>query len=188
MAFLTPGELARIPFKNIGRDVLISDRAAIYNPETIEVGDYSRIDDFCCISGTIRIGRNVHIATHCILAGGAPGITMEDFSGLAYGVRVFAQSDDYSGETLTNPTVPACYKNVLQSPVIIGRHVIIGTSSLVFPGVHLADGCSVGALALVNRSTRPWGIYVGNPAKRVKERSQNLLALEEEYRRNLAAS
>ena len=63
----------------------------------------------------------------------------------------------------------------------MGRHVIIGSGSVVFPGVKIAEGCSVGALSLVNKSTEPWGIYVGNPARRVKLRKQDLLLEEKRY-------
>lgn len=181
MAYLTNEQLKSMNFKHLGVDVKISDKASIYNPELIEIGDYSRIDDFCVISGKIKLGRHVHLAPFCLLAGGSEGITMEDFSGGAYHVQIFSQSDDYSGRTLTNPTVPQKYKNETKKAVYIGKHVIIGTSSIVFPGVHIADGCSVGAMTLVNKTTEPWGIYVGNPAKRVKERSRDLLTLEAEF-------
>ena len=39
----------------------------------------------------------------------------------------------------------------------------------------------MGALTLVHKSTKPWGIYVGNPAKRIKERKNDLLSLEVEF-------
>lgn len=136
------------------------------------------------MSGSVTLGRNVHVAVQCNLAGGEPGITMEDFSGLAYGVQVFAQSDDYSGGHLTNPTVPDAYKQVIKKPVRLGRHVIVGASSVILPGVDIAEGCSVGALALVHKSTAPWGVYVGSPARRIKERRQDLLALEAAYRKS----
>ena len=46
-------------------------------------------------------------------------IIFEDFSGLAYQVQVFTQSDDYSGRTLTNPTIPDEYRDdVTIKPVI----------------------------------------------------------------------
>lgn len=147
----------------------------------MSIGDFSRIDDFCVLSGALNIGRNVHIAVQCNLAGGDPGITLEDFSGLAYGVQVFAQSDDYSGEYLTNPTVPDDYKVILKKPVRLGRHVIIGANSVILPGVDIADGCSVGAMSLIHKSTEPWGIYVGSPARRIRNRSDNLLKLEAQY-------
>lgn len=181
MPYLTESELEKLGFKFLGRNVKISDKAAIYNPEIISIGDNSRIDDFCVVSGLVEIGKNVHIAPHCLLAGGELGIFMEDFSGLAYYVQVFSQSDDYTGKSMTNPTVPAQYKREFKSPVYIGRHVIVGTSSVVFPGVKLAEGCSVGAMTLVNKSTEPWGVYIGSPARRVKDRSKELLEFEAKY-------
>jgi acetyltransferase-like isoleucine patch superfamily enzyme len=36
-------------------------------------------------------------------------------------------------------------------------------------------------MTLVNKSTEPWGIYIGNPAKRVKERKKDLLDLEKQF-------
>jgi acetyltransferase-like isoleucine patch superfamily enzyme len=36
-------------------------------------------------------------------------------------------------------------------------------------------------MTLVSKSTEPWGIYVGNPAKRVKERKKTLLDLEIDF-------
>ncbi|MBJ2247540.1 MULTISPECIES: acyltransferase [Pseudomonas] len=181
MAFISEAKLKEMGFKSLGKNVKISDKASIYNCDRISIGDNTRIDDFCVISGTVTLGRNVHIAIFNNVAGGELGITMEDFSGLAYGCHVFAQSDDYSGKTLTNPTVPSQYKNEAKLPVHIGRHVIIGTSSIVLPGVTLAEGCSVGAMSMVTKSTDPWGIYFGVPAKRLKNRSQELLELEKHY-------
>lgn len=178
MAYLTLAELESFGFKSLGKNVKISSRAAIYNPDKIEIGDNSRIDDFCVISGKITIGRYVHIAPHCLLAGGEAGITLDDFAGLAYFVQVFSQSDDYSGKTMTNPTVPGKYKSETKLPVHLGRHVIVGASSVIFPGVSVAEGCSVGAMSLVHKSTEPWGIYIGNPARRAKARSKELLNLE----------
>ena len=181
MAYLTQQQLEKMSFKFLGESVKISDKASIYNPENIEIGDNSRIDDFCLLSGKLIIGKNVHIAPMCLVAGGEKGIIFSDFSGLAYKVQVFAQSDDYSGLTLTNPTIPATYKKEYKKEVFIGKHVIIGAGSMVFPGVNIAEGCSVGAMTLVNKSTKEWGIYVGNPAKRIKDRKKDLLKLENEY-------
>ena len=147
----------------------------------MSLGDLVRIDDFCVVSGPLTLGRNVHIAPGCLVAGGEPGIQMEDFSGLAYHVQIFSQSDDYSGHTLTNPTVPANYKFESKAPVHLGRHVIVGAGSVVTPGVVIADGGAIGTMSLVNRSTEPWSIYAGVPARRVKERSRDLLTLEAQY-------
>jgi len=181
MAFLSQEQLLSMGFKALGKNVRISDRAAIYNTDQIEIGDNSRIDDFFVVAGKVSIGRNVHIAVYCNIAGGTEGITFEDFSGLAYGCHVFSQSDDYSGRSLTNPTVPSVYKSETKKAIRIGHHCIVGTNSLIFPGVHLRDGCSVGAMSMVTKSTEEWSVYSGIPAKKLKDRKRDMLALETEY-------
>lgn len=181
MAYMTRAELEAMGFAALGREVRVSTRAAIYEPEKIRLGDLCRIDDFCVVSGRVEIGRNVHVAVQCSVSGGAPGIVLEDFAGLAYGCHVFAQSDDYSGRSLTNPTVPREFKAEILRPLRIGRHAILGAGAVVMPGADVAEGCAVGAGAVVVRPTEPWGIYVGVPARRAGERSRELLTLEKEY-------
>jgi UDP-3-O-[3-hydroxymyristoyl] glucosamine N-acyltransferase len=74
MAFLKQEQLEVIGFKSLGRNVRVSKKASIYNADQIEIGDHSRIDDFCVISGKVSIGRNVHISVYCNVAGGEKGI------------------------------------------------------------------------------------------------------------------
>lgn len=181
MTFLTYEQLAQRGFKKVGQGVRISDKASIFNPESMEIGDHSRIDDFCVVSGKVTLGRNVHIAVFCNVAGGSEGVTMDDFSGLAYACHVFSQSDDYSGETLTNPTVPARYKKEIKAAVHLKRHTIIGAGSIVMPGVIIEEGTSVGAASMVTKSTQPWSIYFGIPARKLKDRKRDLLELEKRY-------
>ncbi|MGR5503037.1 acyltransferase [Vibrio sp. DNB22_10_4] len=185
MAYLSDRELASMGFKSLGVGVKISDKASVYNPELIEIGDYSRIDDFCVISGKLNIGRNVHITPQCLVAGGEKGIEIGDFVALAYQCKVFSQSDDYTGESMTNSTVPKKYKNEIIERIVIGKHSIIGAGSSILPGVSLAEGTSIGANSLVNKSTKPWSIYIGVPVKFLKKRSKKLLAFEKDYMREL---
>ena len=77
--------------------------------------------------------------------------------------------------------MPTKFKDETKKPVRIGRHAIVGTRSLILPGVTLAEGTSVAALSLVTKSTQPWSIYFGIPAKRIKARRQELLELEKQY-------
>lgn len=181
MAYLSDLQLQSMGFKSLGKQVKISDRASIYNADHIEIGDYSRIDDFCVISGKIKVGRNVHITPQCLVAGGLPGIAIEDFVALAYGVKVFTQSDDYSGLKMTNSTVPKKYKNEFMATVTICKHSIIGAGSIIMPGVQINQGSSIGANSLLLMSTEPWSIYAGSPAIKIKNRKRDLLELEKEY-------
>lgn len=181
MAYYTEEKLQNLGFKYIGKNVKISDKASIYNCDQIEIGDNSRIDDFCIVSGKIKIDKNVHITPMCLVAGGEKGVVFEDFTTIAYGVQVFTQSDDYSGKTMTNSTIPKRYKNEFMQEVILKKYSIVGAGSIIMPGVILAEGTSIGAMSLVLKSTEPWGIYVGNPAKRLKDKKKDLLELEKRY-------
>jgi galactoside O-acetyltransferase len=181
MGFLSRRQLRKLNFSFLGENVLISDKCSIYSPSSLRIGDNSRIDDFCVLSGNISIGRNVHIAVFSNLAAGNSSITLHDFVGLAFGCHVIAQSDDYSGSTMTNPTVPSKFKKETSQAISIGRHTILGAGSIVLPGVSIPEGVSSGANTLFRGNPEPWSIYVGSPARRIKERSQDLLNLETDY-------
>jgi acetyltransferase-like isoleucine patch superfamily enzyme len=181
MAYYTENELKKLGFKSIGKNVKISDKASIYNHDKIEIGDNSRIDDFSVVSGRVSIGRNVHITPQCLVAGGKKGIFFSDFSAIAYGVKVFSQSDDYSGKYMTNPTVPHKYTKTTERSVLIGRHVIVGANAVILPGSKILDGVSIGACSLVQGRLKEWSIYQGSPAVLIRERSNRLINFEKEY-------
>ena len=181
MPYLSQNELEALGLKALGKNVKISTRAAIYDADRIEIGDYSRIDDFCVISGRVVLGRNVFIGAQSMLAGGVHGVFLDDFCGLSYGVRIFSQTDDYSGKHMSNPTVPLRYKKETKIPVRLGRHCIVGTGATIFPGTTVAEGTAVGAMTLITKSTQPWSVYFGVPARRLRSRSRDLLELEKLY-------
>lgn len=178
--FYSENELKLLGIKRCGENVLISRNAIIYKPGDLEIGSNVRIDDFTTISGKIVLGNYVHIAQSCSLFGGKTGIVMEDFSGLSSHVTIYATSNDYSGNFLTNPTVPAQYTCGIEAAVNLGKHVIVGSMSVILPGVTIPIGCSIGAGSLCNKSLVEWGIYAGTPVRRIKDRSKHLLQLEEE--------
>lgn len=180
MAMLSREAIEALGFASVGENVQISDRASFYGVSRIALGNNVRIDDFCVLAagvGGILIGNYVHIAVGSSLIG-AGKITMSDFSGLSSRISIYSSSDDYSGATLTNPTVPSEYTGVTHADVFLGKHVIVGSGSVILPGVTLEEGVAVGALSLVNRNCKAFGIYAGNPARRVKERKRDLLELE----------
>lgn len=183
MALLTAHEIAQMGFQSVGKNVQLSNRASFYNCAQISIGDHVRIDDFCVLSagvGGILIGNHVHIAVYSSLIG-AGDIVLSDFANISSKVSIYSSSDDYSGEWMTNPTIPAKFTGVTHGKVFIGRHVIVGCNSVILPNIALADGVAIGALSLVNKDCAAFGIYAGSPAKRIKERSRNLLALEQAF-------
>jgi acetyltransferase-like isoleucine patch superfamily enzyme len=172
-------ELKSAGFKRIGKNVKIHNRASIYHPENISIGDNVRIDDFTVIiaTGEVDIGNYVQIANFCFI-GAKFGFFMEDFSTLAPRVAVFTASDDYSGEYMTNPTVPNEFTGGKKGKVVIKKHAIVGTGSVLLPNITIAEGTSIGALALVRKNTQPWEIYSGVPARIILSRKKDLLKYE----------
>ena len=188
MGILTRDQILAIGFARVGAHVLLSDKASFYGVEHIRLGNHVRIDDFCVLSagaGGIEIGNYIHVAAACTLIG-AEKISLRDYSNLSSRVAIYSSSDDYSGATMTNPMVPAELTGVKHAPVTLESHVIVGCGSVVLPGVTLEEGVAVGALSVIRRSCAAFGIYSGNPARRVAERKRDLLALAE--RLNQAAA
>jgi len=188
LGYYTEIDLKNAGFKSIGKNVSIAKNCTIIGLSNISIGDNVRIDGYCSIvaagDGYVRLGSFIHIGAYCMLSAG-DGIVMESFSGLSQGVRIYSRTDDYSGEYLTNPTVPEKYTRYTKGEVVLKKHVIVGSGSVVLPRVRISEGSSVGALSLVTKSLDDWGVYIGSPAKRLKNRSKNLLKLEEKLRNEL---
>ena len=83
---------------------------------------------------------------------------------------------------MTNPMIPAKYKSTDKNLAVkIGKHVVVGSTSVILPGITIEDGCAVGAMTLCNKSMAAFGIYAGVPAKRIKERERTILELEKQF-------
>lgn len=183
MAILSRDAIEAMGFALVGENVRVSDRASFYNTANIFLGNNVRIDDFCILSagvGGIRVGNHVHIAAYSSLIG-AGKITLSDFGNISSRVSIYSSNDDYSGMTMTNPTVPSQYTGVTHADVFLGKHVIVGSGSIILPGVTLEEGVAVGALSLITKNCDAFGIYAGNPARRIKERRRDLLELEKQF-------
>ena len=81
---------------------------------------------------------------------------------------------------MIGPTIPIQFRNVYGSPLVIEKHVIIGTGVTILPGSIIGEGVAIGANSLITKECKAWGIYVGSPAKYIKERSKKVLELEKE--------
>lgn len=176
--FYSENDLKKLGFKSVGENVLLSRKASFYGEQEISLGSNIRIDDYCILSGKINIGNYVHIGAGSYLIGGAKGISIDDFAGCSQRVCIYAVSDDYSGNSMTNPTVPDRYKRLIEGAVFLEKFVIIGAGSIVLPSVRIREGAAIGALSLVSRSTDPWKIYFGSPAKPIRNRNRKILELE----------
>lgn len=169
-------------FMSLGSNVRIAKNCNIVGIPNISIGDNVRIDAFSTIiaagDGYLNLGSYIHIGGYSAIFAGS-GVEMEDFSGISQGVKIYSKSDDYSGLHMTNPTVPSEFTGVIEGLVVLKKHVIVGSQSIIMPGVTLAEGTAVGANSLVTKNTEAWSIMFGSPAKKIKNRKKTLLELEE---------
>lgn len=182
--FFSPSELRKMGFGSFGRRILVKRSVKFVNPSKIYLGDNIAIDDYSIIhaDAPVVLNGNNQIGAHCEVYGRF-GLQMDNFSTLASKVSIFTESDDYSGASLTNSTVPMQYKpKFISAPVNLGKHSIVGCNSTILPSVVIGEGCAVGAHSLVKNDLEDWGIYSGVPAIRKGERSRDLLNLEKKYR------
>lgn len=181
IGYYTDIELAELGFGAIGKNVRISKTSTIYNRSNVFIGDNVRIDNFCtlAISGDakLEIGNHVQISAYSFINGMADVILM-DFVTFAPAVRVFSTTDDYSGKTMTNATIPAEYLGSFSQRVVLEKHVIVGVASSIMPGVILKEGTAVAGHSFVNQNSKEFTLIGGVPAKYIKPREKDLLAFE----------
>jgi maltose O-acetyltransferase len=110
----------------------------------------------------IVIGSKVFINRGIDIDAGTASVRLED--GTVFGVGVVLAA---GGHNISGPERRALGPN--DAPVVIGAGSWLGARVVVLPGVHVAPGCIVGAGAVVTRDTEPNGLYVGVPARRVRD-------------------
>jgi len=58
---------------------------------------------------------------------------------------------------------------LIRAPINVGAGSWIGARAVVLPGVTIGPGCVIAARALVTEDCEPNGLYMGMPAKRVRD-------------------
>jgi dTDP-4-amino-4,6-dideoxy-D-glucose acyltransferase len=176
-------EELRTMLASVGDNVAVHRSVLMFSPQSIHVGSNVRIDCFSVLSAGqdgIFIGDHIHIAAGAYLFGSGGRIVMESFSNLSSRVVVYTATDDYTEGYLTNPTVPVKFRKVRQGDVILRRHAIVGTGSVLLPGVTLGLAASVGALTLVHKPVGDFAVAAGIPFRIVGERNRRILEGEKE--------
>ena len=132
----------------------------------LEMGENCRIDPYVTITGKVKLGNNVHIGVGACLFG-SEGIEIGDDCSISPGAKLFTTSYDLKTGHKANPQLKD--KQYLKGSIKIGNRSIVGTTSIVLPGVVLGDDVLIGALCLVKRSIKD-GHFAFNDATTVKKR------------------
>lgn len=166
------GENVRDKLRSCGEGVKIYPMAKIAFPHVVDLGAHCKIRDFAFIFAGegVKIGEYTDIQPHTVIWGGGntvigkrvstgPGTV---FLSATYSHAPGLKMVDGMGEGKTA---------VLGGNLIIGDDVYIGARCVIMP-VTIGEGAVIGAGSLVTNDCEPWGIYVGNPARKVGERQK----------------
>lgn len=171
-------ELKKLGVKTFGDNVKISKKASLYSPEKMSFGNNVRVDDFCILSGNIKIGNYVHISAFSGLYGGGQ-IIIGDFCGCSPRSLLLSASDDFSGKYMISPMVPEELTNVTKGKIVLENYCQVGANSVILPNVILREGAVTGAMTLVKKDLEEWSINCGIPAKKIKDRNKNIIELKD---------
>ena len=175
--YYSADECRSLGFARVGEGAAVARNCTILGVENIVLGECVRIDGYTTIvatRGQLRIGSFVHICSSCVLSARG-GIELGDYSSLSHGVKLLSAIDDFSGDAMTNSTLPDDVLRVQAAPIRIGRYVPIGSGTVVAAGVVIGEGAAVTALSFVGSDLPEWTICSGNPAEPVRQRARGLL-------------
>lgn len=139
------------------------------------MGDNVGIDDFTVVSIQSKsfFGRNVHVGSGSKIISSL-GIELYEYSGISINCILLGDTDDFSGGYLTNPTCPSDLRNVMSEKVILEPHCVVAAGSSMLPGARLLEGSVLGSHSTLTKVSDEWKIYLGNPARAIKERKRFL--------------
>ena len=149
-------DLKSISIKNVdfGSNVTIIEPVNLYG---CSIGDNSFVGPFVEIQKNTTIGKNTKIQSHSFIC---ELVSIGDECFIGHGVMfindLFSEGRPANGDK-------DFWKNTK-----IGNNVSIGSNATILP-VEICNHVVIGAGAVVTKNIVESGVYVGNPAKKIKE-------------------
>ncbi|GAB5419259.1 MAG: carnitine operon protein CaiE [Crocinitomicaceae bacterium] len=126
------------------------------------------------VTGNVIIGENVYIGPGAAIRGDWGQIIIEDGCNVQENCTIHM----FPGTTVVLKESAHIGHGAIIHGGVIGKNCLIGMNSVIMDDVVLEDECIVGALAFVPAKTSfpKRSLIVGNPAKRIKEVSDEMIA------------
>ncbi|MDB4908313.1 MAG: paaY [Gemmatimonadetes bacterium] len=126
------------------------------------------------VTGNVSIGRNVYVGPGAAIRGDWGGIVIEDGCNVQEGCCIHM----FPGVTVLLEEAAHIGHGAVVHGARIGRNTLVGMNAVVMDNVVIGAGCIVGALCFVPAGMQvpDRKVVVGNPAKVVKDVSDEMLA------------
>lgn len=136
--------------------------------QSSDIGENTRIWQFCVVFRRARIGTDCNICAHVLIENDVivgNNVTIKSGVQLWDGLRV--EDDVFIGPnvTFTNDIFPRAKQPYQQLKTVIKRGASIGANATILPGIVVGEGAMVGAGAVVTKDVPCRSLVVGNPAK-----------------------
>lgn len=130
------------------------------------------------VTGNVIIGKNVYIGPSATIRGDWGGIVIEDGCNVQENCTIHM----FPGVTVLLKESAHIGHGAIIHGAQIGRNALVGMNAVIMDRVKIGDGCVVGALCFVpaDMIVPDRKIVVGNPAKIVKDVSEEMLAWKTE--------
>jgi len=115
-------------------------------------------------SSFVQVGHHSHFAPNCVLYGWG-GLRIASYCNIS-AHTVFATVGHHDEITAK----PMALTGEKSGPITLEEDVWIAANVTVTANTRIARGCVIGANAVVTRDTEPMGLYVGVPARRLRDR------------------
>ena len=180
--------ILKIYLKKSGKKNYISPLSQLVGKKNISISNNTRVGSYSRIEtpkGSVSIGSNCQIYRFSQILTYKSKITIGSFNSIhpfvvisgpgditigSY-VRIAPRATIVAGSHIFNdPTVPIHNQGMQGKGITIEDDVWIGTNATILDGVILAKGCIIGANSVVTKSTEPYKIYGGIPAKCIGKR------------------
>lgn len=126
------------------------------------------------VTGNVIIGKNVYVGPFAAIRGDWGGIVIED----GCNVQESCTIHQFPGVTLILKAGAHIGHGAIIHGATIGRNCLVGMNSVIMDNVELGDECIVGALSFIKAEEKipARSLLVGNPAKIIKQVSDEMLA------------
>lgn len=148
---------------------MIHQPVVILEPERCAIHPTARVDAFCKLSGAVRLGAHVHIASFSHLGVGSGEVVFGDHSGCSSHVIVCSGMPDLSFLHISAADLPSD-QHPRRMRTEIGEYAVIFAGAIILPGVRVGEGAVVAAGAVVTKDVTDWVVVAGVPARVAGER------------------
>ena len=134
----------------------------------------SFVHPLAAVTGNVIIGENCYIGPGAAIRGDWGEIILENGVNVQENCTVHM----FPGKSIVLKQGAHVGHGAIIHGANLGRNTMVGMNSVIMDGAVIADECIVGAMAFVKAESvfAPRQLIVGNPAKAIKEVSQQMLA------------